>query len=321
MAIRFISFGAGGGVRVEDAETPPALPGGGRCLWVDLDQATDEQLLWLQTTFGFHPLTIEDVRVFNQRAKVEEYDGYLFITYAIPRLNTTDEVIDADELHAFLGRNYLVTIHEIPLAGIDTVRQRILANHASGPELTPDFLYYLISDILVDTYFPLVDRLEEDIDSVEDDVVTQPDRATLTRIFLLKQHLIYMRKTAGPKREVFNALAGTRYALISDRTRYYFRDIYDHLVRVYEVIETSRELLSNALDAYLSVVSNRLNDVMKRLTLIATIFMPLSFVAGVGGINFTDMPFSNTRAFVLFWLVIIVSMICMLIYFRRKDWI
>ena len=288
--------------------------------WLDLAAPTDQELDWLQQMFDFHPLTIEDCRQFNQRAKVEEYETYLFITMAIPRPSADGREMEADELHAYLGSDYLVTVHTDSLAVITAVRQRLL-NDKGALKVAPDFLLYMVTDQLMDQYFPMLEKIEEQIDAVEDEVLDRPTRATLNRIFALKQGLIYLRKTAGPEREVFNALAARRFPIISARTGLYFRDIYDHLVRTYEIIETSRDLLGNALDAYLSVVSNRLNEVMKRLTLVATIFMPLSFLAGFGGINFQSMPFGSAAAFAIFLAVLASAPLLMMIWFWRKEWV
>ncbi len=318
MSVTALSLGRAGTAVVEQDRIALTQGKGMHC-WVDLAGPSEDELAWLQQTFDFHPLTIDDCRHFNQRAKVEEYDTYLFITMAVPRRAVNGQEMEADELHAFLGSDYLVTVHANSMPAIETIRQRLLADKASS-KLAPDFLLYVVTDLLVDRYFPILDEIEEDIDAVEDEVLAQPTRATLNRIFALKQDLIYLRKTAGPAREVFNALAGRRFPLVSARTGIYFRDVYDHLVRTYEIIETSRDLLSNSLDAYLSVVSNRLNEVMKQLTLIATIFMPLSFLVGFGGINFESMPFQSAVAFAVFVVALAVSPIALLAWMRRKEW-
>jgi len=311
-------FGAGG-VLCPAAEKPADKPGKGAYIWVDIGEPTDDDLQWLETAYNFHPLTIEDCRHFDQRAKVEEYDSYIFITMAVPRRLPIYQDMEADELHAYVGADYLVTVHATPLDAVERVRQRLSADRGKL-KTSPDFLLHSITDLLVDRYFDILDDMEDEIERLEDEILTRPDRATLHSIFLLKQQLVYMRKTAGPERELFHALSGRRYAQISSRTELYFRDVYDHIVRIYEGIETSRELLGNALDAYLSSVSNRLNDVMKRLTLVATIFMPLSFIVGFGGMNFTAIPFESRIAFGLLMAVIVSTPLLMLAWFWRKDW-
>jgi magnesium transporter len=173
---------------------------------------------------------------------------------------------------------------------------------------------------MVDAIFPLLDTIEDDIDELEDEILDKPNQASLHRVFDLKRQLVFLRKIVGPMRDAMDVLADTRYEFIDPRTALYYRDTYDHLVRIYDLIETSRDLLSNALDAYLSTVSNRLNEVMKRLTLITTIFMPISFVVGFGGMNFTHLPFDDARAFGLVLALLIVTPILMFVWFWRSKW-
>lgn len=281
---------------------------------------TEEDLQWLASTFNFHPLTIEDCRHFNQRSKVEQYDTYLFISMTLPRRSPDHKDILLDEIQVFLGKNYMVTVHNAPLPAL-TVVPTLFAKGLEGLQQQADFLLYRLSDILVDGYFPLLDELDDEIDLLEAQVLQNPSQATLQRIFALKQQLVVLRKVAGPLRDAMGALASRQYPVISPATTLYFRDIYDHLTRIYEIIEASRDLLANTLDIYLSSVSNRLNEVMKRLTLFATIFMPLSFIVGFGGMNFAHIPFGDSRAFFLFMAAISGTPIIMLIWFWRSRWI
>jgi magnesium transporter len=288
-------------------------------VWLDLFKPTEDDLAWLARTYNFHPLTIEDCRNFNQRAKIEAYDdaaaGYLFLS-----LTTSDRAngdVHPHELEAFLGADYLVTVHREAFPALAGVREHYGATHLAG---RPDFLLYLIADHMVDAYFPLLDQMEDEIDALEDEILENATRATLERIYILKRQLVLLRKISSPMRDVMNALAGTRYALIDAHTALYFRDAYDHLTRIYDLIETSRDLLGNALDAYLSVVSNRLNEVMKRLTLLTTIFMPISFLVGFGGMNFQQMPFDNPIAFGILIALLVGVPITMMLWFWRSKW-
>jgi len=279
----------------------------------------EEDLQWLAATFGFHPLAIEDCRHFNQRSKVEQYDTYLFISMTLPRHSPDRQDILLDEIQTFLGKNYLITVHNAPLPAL-TLVPTLFAKGPEGPQRQADFLFYLLADVLVDGYFPLLDEIDDEIDHLEDQVLQNPTQATLHRIFALKQQLVTLRKITSPLREAMGALASYPYPVINPATALYFRNVHDHLTRIYEVIEASRDLLSNALDAYLSSVSNRLNEVMKRLTLFATIFMPLSFIVGFGGMNFTHIPFDDFRAFAITLAFIIWTPIIMLIWFWRSRW-
>jgi magnesium transporter len=293
-----------------DAARPSSKRG---IVWLDVNAPSDADLAWLEEKYQFHPLAIEDCRNFNQRAKVEDYDDYLFLSLTTTTRDNGD--LRAQEMEAFLGRDYLITIHREPLHALETA-----CRHCNA-KTRADFLLYLIADALTDAYFPLLDAMEDEIDALEDQILENPTRATMHRIFALKQQLVYLRKVTGPMREVMNALAGTRYGFVSARTALYFRDVSDHLTRIYELVETSRDLLGNALDAYLSTVSNRLNEVMKRLTLFATIFMPLSFIVGFGGMNFAQLPFDNPTAFAILVASLAVVPTAMLIWFARSRWV
>jgi len=293
-----------------DAKRPKPQRG---IVWLDLSAPTEADLAFLEREYRFHPLTIEDCRNFNQRAKVESYGEYLFLSLTTTARREGELV--PQEMEAFLGRDYLITIHREPLAALDAARQQLTATtHA-------DFLLYLIADHMVDVYFPLLDEMDDEIDALEDQILENATQETMHRIFVLKQQLVFLRKIAAPMREVMNALAGTRYGLVDDHTALYFRDVYDHLVRIYDLVETSRDLLGNALDAYLSVVSNRLNEVLKRLTLFATIFMPISFIVGFAGMNFQQLPFNNPIAFAIVIALLIIFPLAMLIWYARSKWV
>lgn len=288
-------------------------------LWIDLIDPSEAELARLQKTFEFHPLSIEDSSHFRQRAKIDQYEGYLFITLYSHRVDPEKDEIVGDELHLFLGSNYLVTVHRIPLPALTKAKERY--EQESEPlKKGPDFFLYLIGDELVDSYFPLLEEIEGKMDTLEEQIQSDPNRNVMRSIFSLKQQLIYLRKAAGPQREVFNFLSTRHYELIDRRLTVYFQDVYDHVVRIYEMIETNRDLLGTVLDAYYSSMSTRLNDVMKRLTLIATIFMPLSVITGLGGINFRHMPFDSPMAFTILLLSLVAVPIGMLIWFRMKKW-
>lgn len=292
-----------------DAARPAAAEG---TVWLDVFSPTEDDLAWLVRTYNFHPLAIEDCRHFNQRAKAESYSDYLFLSLTTPARN--GEELQAQEMEAFLGADYLITVHREPLPAIDGARTH------NAPNKRPDFLLYLIIDQMVDVYFPLLDAMEDEIDELEDEILENATQATMHRIFLLKQQLVFLRKISAPMRDVMNALAGTRYGLIDAQTALYFRDLYDHLTRIYDLVETSRDLLGNALDAYLSIISNRMNEVMKRLTLFTAVFMPISFLVGFAGINFQQMPFDNVVVFTLLLGLLVILPIVMLIWFWRSKW-
>lgn len=291
----------------------------GNLVWLDIPTPTEDDLNWLAREYKFHPLAIEDCRNFDQRAKVEPYDGYLFISVdAVTRKNSN---LLAQELEVFLGPDYLITVHREPIAALDEMRVRCVSDSRTG-KYRADMLLYQIVDHMVDAVFPLLDEMEDEIDDLEDEILAKPTQESLHRVFELKRQLVFLRKTVGPMRDAMDVLADTRYDFIDSRTALYYRDTYDHLVRIYDLIETSRDLLGNALDAYLSSVSNRLNEVMKRLTLLTTIFMPISFLVGFGGMNFTQwIPFDSQIAFGIMLALLMIVPTGMLIWFRRSKWV
>lgn len=285
--------------------------------WYDYQAPTPEQLDALQSQYDLHPLAMEDVRTFDERAKVLDFGNYLFIT--IHSLTRHNGEMHDHEVEVFLGRDYLITIHGEPMSDIDHALKRFLAD-PKRQDLGPDFFLFLIADEMTNALFPMLDVMDDEIDKVEEETLNRATPKTLNRIFQLKQEFIQMRRSVAPMRDVMNTLAGTRYGLVDAKTALYFRDVYDRLSRIYELIETARDLLGNALDTYLSVQSNRLNEVTKTLTIIATIFLPISFIVGWGGMNFELMPFREQTVFWIVNLSLIVVPAGMLVYFKRRGW-
>ncbi len=275
----------------------------------------------LERAFRFHPLAIEDCLHVDQRPKLEEYGTHVFIAMHALRCVQGDDPSELEtlELHTFLGNGYLVTIHLQPNEKLDLAWKR-----ASGDpgvmKRGADFLFYLVADGIVDSHFLHLDRISEHLEDVENDVLERPQAKSLQRIFSLKHALVTMRKTLSPQRDVFAILArrtGDHY--VSERSSLYFRDIYDHLVRIYESIDAARDLLGAALEAYLSMVAQRTNEVMKSLTILSAVFLPLTFVTGFFGQNFAPLqtPFFMWTMLALCALI----PIGMLAYFAQKRWL
>jgi magnesium transporter len=232
--------------------------------------------------------------------------------------------LELDELHAFLGERYLVTVHAGTMQAVDAVWRRI-SNDKSALTRGVDFVYYLIADSLVDDNFPILDRIADELEEIEDVVLEDPKRAQLGRIFELKRHLVQMRKVLSPQRDTMAMLSRRGDSRIHERTSLYFRDVYDHLSRINESIEANRDLLGNALDAYLSAVSNRTNEIMKYLTLLSAVFLPLSFVVGFFGQNFENFPglsgWVHSDALMLAMVFICIALpVGMGFWFRHKRW-
>jgi magnesium transporter len=289
-------------------------------LWLDLTAASEAELAWLGGRFGFHPLALEDCAHLDQRPKIEEYGDHLFLVQH--DFSAAGEAPDLEirELHAFLGRDYLVTVHEAPIAALDAVFARVQTDPAVSGR-GPDFWLYLVTDRVTDAHFAVLDELAEAIEVLEDQILTRPNRESIGRIFALKRVLVLLRKIVSPTRDVLGVLCKRGDPRVGERTALYFRDVYDHLVRVSEAIEADRDLLGNALDAYLSMAANRTNDIVKQLTIFSVIFLPLTFITGFFGQNFTSiMPFERRWMFELMLLLCGATPLAMILWFRSKSW-
>ena len=300
-----------------DLATPPPA---GTIRWIDLRAQDEPTLKLLADRFGFHPLTIEDCLHVDQRPKLEEYGDYLFVVihgFSCPTGKAHDVV--PHELHAFLGQGYLVTVHVDPIEALDRIWQRVVGEPALGRRGS-DFLLYLVSDAVVDANFPILDLMSDHLEEIENAVLERPRRADLSRIFSLKRTLVEMRKALSPQRDVFSLLAKRGDPRVSEKTSLYFRDVYDHLSRIAEGLEAARDLLGNALDAYLSTSANRTNEIMKRLTLLSAVFLPLTFITGFFGQNFDHLPFhSDTFMYSMIATCALIPTVMVLV-FKRSGW-
>lgn len=292
-------------------------------VWVDMTGPTDEDLKTLRDVFHFHPLAIEDTLHQRQRPKLEEYEGYYFMTlHAMHATGERKAAAALDEVDLFFGDRYLVTVHPHPLAALEEARTRL--EHApSTLRMQPDYVVYIVVDTVVDTYFPVLDRLDDFIERLEDQLFKRPTPRTLDQLFAIKRSLLHMRRVAAPLRDIFTVLTRHDLPFVREQTRVYFRDVYDHLLRITDMIDTHRDLLTGALDIYLSVVSNRLNEVMKVLTVITALAAPLAVISGIYGMNFTRSlpPFELRYGFPLILVVMLASVVVMLTIFRRLRWL
>jgi len=289
------------------------------CLWVDLEGEVPESLEALGRQFVLHPVTVEDLVHKNQRPKLEEFDDYIFVVVHGLRAREGEEV-PADEVDVALGKNWVLSVHDGPVDAIKRAFDQVIATPKPF-DSSASFILYRICDLLADTYFPALDALEEEIDDLEDEVVQRPTQERLHQIFAMKRALVDLRKLVSPQREVYNALSRRDYSYLDPKSAAYFRDLHDHLIRANEIVESYRDLVSNMLDAYLATISNRLNDVMKRLTLIATIFMPITFITGFFGMNFALMPYSRSWVFWASMIAMAITPLVMLIWFIKSGWI
>jgi magnesium transporter len=293
-------------------------------LWVSLEQPSEEEIrAILHDVFHFHPLAIEDCLSDGYQApKVDVFGEYLFIIVHAILPDFPLDHMDTMELNCFLGPNYVVTAYKGQrMSPVQAVWAR-LERDGRPLEHGADFLCYTILDHLVDEFMPLLDAMDEELDQLEDEVISRPKSAVLERILSLKHSILTLRRIITPQREVMNRLSRDDLPQIAPQHRIYFRDIYDHLVRVHDLSESIRDVVTGTLDTYLSAASNRLNEIMKALTLVSTIFLPLSFLAGVYGMNFEYLPELHWRyGYFLVWGIFIAVIVGMLSYFRYRDWI
>ena len=272
--------------------------------------------------FGIHPLAIEDILNTGQRPKMDDMDDYLFIVLKMLNYNEEDDEIDAEQVSIIIGQNFVISFQEKERDVFEPVRERIRKNRGRIRKMGADYLAYALLDSIVDNYFTILEKIGERIESLEEELVENPSTQTLQEIHSLKSGMIFLRKSVWPLREVINELERGESPLIKETTVIYLRDVYDHSIQVIDTVETFRDMISGMLDVYLSSISNKMNEVMKVLTIIATIFIPLTFLAGVYGMNFKYMPeLEWYQGYFAVLCVMVIIGIGMVIYFRKKKWL
>lgn len=290
-------------------------------VWVNVVKPTDRDFEVLAEEFKFHPLAVEDCRSVHQRPKVEEYPGYFFIVLYEAELDANGRTLELRELNMFLGANYLVTVNRHGIKAIERADE-LWPQWLDRAENGAGLLAYLLIDAIVDEYFPILDRISDRMDDLEDEIFSTFDPESVREVFLVKKQLVYLRRVVAPLREVFNTLLRRDQPMFEREIRFYFQDVYDHLIRIADAIDTLRDLLGSIMDAYLSMSSNRMNVVMKRLTSISTILMSVTLIAGVYGMNFELMPELKWR---YGYVVALGSMVAVGVgiyaYLRRIDWL
>jgi magnesium transporter len=289
-------------------------------VWVDVSDPTSEDFDELAKEFGFHALSIEDCRNEHQRPKVEEFQGYYFIVLYEAEL-VLDRRLELRELNIFLGKNFLVTVHSQPIHAIDTA-ERLWGEWTDLAERGTGLLAYLLIDTIVDNYMPLLDSMSDRMDELEDQIFGDFKPEALEEIFRIKKELLFLRRSVTPLRDVFNTLLRREQQIFSRETHVYFQDVFDHLIRVADTIDTLRDLLGATMDAYLSVSGNRMNMIMKRLTVISTILMSVTLIAGIYGMNFEFMPELKWKfGYVGALGSMLVIGIAIYLYFRKIKWL
>lgn len=290
--------------------------------WVNVVGVHEPELVEaLGKQFDLHPLVVEDVLNTDQRPKIEDYDGYVYIVLRMLRYDPGQQQVQSEQLSLVLGRNYVLSMQELQGDVFDGVRERLRAGRRIR-SMHADYLAYCLLDAVVDHYFVLLENIGDQVEALEDELIMNPRPGTLGKIHQFKREMLMLRKSVWPLREVLSRLSRDENPLVAADTRLFLRDVYDHTIHVLDTIETIRELLVGMLDLYLSSVSNRMNEVMKMLTIIATLFMPLTFIAGVYGMNFVFMPELHWPwaypAVLASMLVIALGLVA---YFRRRRWL
>ena len=297
--------------------------------WIHVQgDAEPEILRQLGKLFGLHHLALEDVINTGQRPKVDDYTEQLFVVMAHPMIEDDSKDLKMQQLSIFVGRNFVVSFHPGAIDPFEPVRQR-LRDHAGRIRARgPDYLLYALIDLVIDEGFPVLEILDDEIEQLEEQLLDSPTRDSLHQLHHLKRTMLIVRRMLWPQREVLNSLVRDESGLIAEENQVYYRDCYDHTIQIMDLIETYRDMVAGLLDIYLSSVSYRLNEIMRVLTIIATIFIPLTFIVGVYGMNFAngDSPWAMPElhwyyGYPLVWLLMIGILVGMLAFFRRKKWL
>ncbi len=325
LRVRCIEYGTDGvNEREWDLDAlpdPPAPPD--RVTWIDVTGLADiEALTRLGERLALHPLLLEDVVNAGQRAKVEEYEGALLVVMKDVRFDARTRAFGVSQVSVVLGPGYVATFREHPEDDFEPVRERIRTGRGRIRRRGADYLAYALIDCVVDRYFEQLEVIGDEIDELEELVTSRPDSGVLERLHSLRREMLVFRKVVWPLREACASLCRDDYTLIDESTIVYLRDVYDHVVQVFELVETLRDVLSSLMDLYLSTLSNWMNETMRVLTIIATIFIPITFIAGVYGMNFEHMPELRLRwAYPAVLGVMALVVAGMLWYFRRRKFL
>jgi len=291
--------------------------------WVIVDGLKDVSIIdAIGQYFDIHPLVLEDILNTHQRPKFEDFNDYLYVVIKAISLGNEEFNVEYEQISLLILNNFVFTFMEKPDALFDPILNRLDNDKSQIRNLGADYLAYIIMDTVIDEYFALQDAFDELIEAVEDKLLSDPSSETLATIQKIKRELIFLRRTVSPLRELLAAIQRSESPLINEKTRRYFGDIYDHAIRITEAIESYRDLIAGMLDIYLSSVSNKMNETMKVLTVFASIFIPLTFIAGVYGMNFEYMPELKWRwGYPVLWVFFISVSVFLLRFFKKKKWL
>jgi magnesium transporter len=320
--IKYDSQGMTGPSQVGPSQVKPALGESGLS-WYTIDGVHDTEVLRvIGENFQLHSLVVEDIANTAQRPKIEDFDNYIYIAMKMITFDSQAKELVAEHVSIILGQGFVLAFLEDEGDVFEPIRARIKAGKGKIRKLGADYLAYALMDAVIDNYFEVLEQIGEEIEEVEDEVVHTPSAKTLHTVHRLKRELIFLRRAVWPMRETANSLLRDESDLVSDETRLYLRDLYDHSVHVMDTVETLRDIVAGMLDVYLSSVSNKLNEVMKVLTVMSSVFIPLTFLAGVYGMNFQYMPELQWRyGYPVLMGSMAVVAVGLLVAFRRRGWI
>lgn len=291
--------------------------------WINIEGVTDPKVMeMLGHQFSLHPLMLEDILSSGQRSKLDDYKTSLFVVIRYFYYNETTQAITNEQISLVLGSNYVLSFSEEPSKLFDPIKERLRKPRGLMRSSGADYMCYALIDCIVDHYFLVLEKIEGEVDTIDKEIFTRPDSRTLHRIQRLKREIIGLRKGIWPMREVLSHMRRIETPLINEQTKVFLHDVYDHTIQAIDTIENFRDLVSGMLEVYLSHISHKMNEIMKVLTVVSTIFVPLTFIASIYGMNFDHMPELHTEHgyFSVLGLMFILCC-CMLYYFRRKKWL
>ncbi|RLI97013.1 MAG: magnesium and cobalt transport protein CorA [Candidatus Aenigmatarchaeota archaeon] len=313
----------GGGKLAKDLrreDLTKAIKSGKKTVWIDVRDPTEEEHTFLKEMLSLHPLTLDDLRQKNEMPKIEVFDNYILAVFHTVDYMPRKREIEMVEIDACLGKNYLVTLHDGEFKSTDILSKRINSNPALMKR-GADFLLHAIMDYTIDQYLPLLDSWDAEIEKLEDRIIRGDTEGALEKLVDFRRRVSEMRRSIAPQRHVINTLSRGYMPMVSEKVSVYFRDVYDHISKAYGILESQRDLINSAFQAYSSNASNQMNDVMKTLTLVATIFIPLTFITGIYGMNFVNMPeLSHPLGYFIVLMAMFTVGISMVLYFKKRDW-
>ena len=309
--------------RVQSADELIPYQASDTVTWVNIEGLVNVELIEsVGKLFNVHPLVLEDILNTHQRPKFEDHDNYLFIVFKHLTLDKTRATLNREQISMLVLRNCVITFRETRDELLGTLTHRIKNAKGRIRGLGPDYLAYAILDTAIDQNFVLLDTMDETIDVIEEELLTRPTEQTLVKIQRIRRDLVDLRKAVVPTRDMLNAMLRSETPLINENTHIYYRDVLDHALRIAEAVESHRDILAGLLDMYNSSVSNTMNEIMKILTVFASIFIPLTFIAGIYGMNFEYMPELKWKwAYPVLWVLFVSIPVVLLVYFRRKKWL